>query len=100
MLLGALAAALALAGVLVGAIIKFGSAKPTVKRDANGRPDIWGAAAVTNSSLSEDPELAIDESERSVPPMNWIRIARERHIALKQSDEIEELLARAPRRPA
>jgi hypothetical protein len=32
--------------------------------------------------------------------MNWIKVARERHSAQSQSDEIERLLARAPRRSA
>jgi hypothetical protein len=99
MLLGALAAALAVAGALVGATMKFGSgSRPTVRRDSNGRPDIWGAA-ITEAKPSEDQPFAF-EPERSVQPMNWIRIARERHITQDSSDEIEQLLARAPRRPA
>jgi hypothetical protein len=100
MLLGALVGALALAGALVGAIVKFGSGpKPAIRRDGNGRPDIWGAA-ITDSRLSEDSPLAADEPDRGIPPMDWIRVARERHAARDQSDEIEQLLARAPRRPA
>jgi hypothetical protein len=77
--------------------MKFGSGpKPTVRRDRNGRPDIWGKA-ISDRGLPEALPFAIDEPERSVPPMNWIRIARDRHVAQEQTDEIEQLLARAPR---
>jgi hypothetical protein len=91
-LIGALAAALAFAGALAGAIIKFGSRpKPAIRRDAFGRRDIWGDAAERASALPADVE------EHAAPPLNWIKIARERQATLSRSDEIEELLARAPR---
>jgi hypothetical protein len=106
MLLSALIGALALAGALVGTIIKFGNAsQPKVRRDANGRPDIWGAAA--NEGWAAEHRAVVDLGRRVVaeeqtepPMMNWIKIARERHTAATQSDEIERLLAQAPRRPA
>jgi hypothetical protein len=100
MLLGALVGALALAGGLVGTIAKLGSGpKPTVRRDINGRPDIWGAA-LSEGKQSASRSPIIDEPECFQPPMNWIKVARERHSAQSQSDEIERLLARAPRRSA
>jgi hypothetical protein len=99
MLLGALVGALALAGALVGAVVKFGRSKPKIHRDINGRPDIWGQA-ISEARLPESNAFAEHEVEHPEPPMNWIKIARDRHTALNQSDEIEQLLARAPRRPA
>ncbi|NVN86587.1 MAG: hypothetical protein HXX15_10920 [Rhodopseudomonas sp.] len=88
-LLGALVAALAVAGLTVAAVMKFGGSRPAVRRDANGRPDIWGAVE-HDLPLTEQPAES---------PMNWIKIARERHAALDRSDEIERLLSGAAKRP-
>lgn len=89
-LVGSLVAALVLAGLIVGAIVHFGKRRPAVRRDANGRPDIWG-------SLENAPDHADRNQE---PPMNWVRIARERQVMINQAQEVEQLLERAPRRPA
>jgi len=89
-LLGALVAALAVAALTVAAVMKFGGARPAVRRVGNGRPDIWGAA---------EPEPPLD-AQQVEPPMNWIKIARERHAAIERSDEVERLLSGAARRPS
>lgn len=92
MLVGALAAALAFAGLAVGAIMKFGARPKPVRRDG-----LFDAPP----QFEPTPEPMVDElpvrAEHAVepPPMNWIRVARERHRAEQDRDEIEQLLAHA-----
>ncbi|KIZ47567.1 MULTISPECIES: hypothetical protein [Rhodopseudomonas] len=88
MLLGALVTALAVAGLAIGAIVKFGGTRPKVRRDANGRPDIWGDAF----------PAAPSPDARSEPQMQWIKVARQREEVLDQSNEIERLLSGAAKR--
>ncbi|MCG6204109.1 hypothetical protein LPW26_05640 [Rhodopseudomonas sp. HC1] len=104
-LIAALLAALALAGLIVGGIFKFGRREPAVRRDVNGRPDIWSAAA--KPALASD--LALDQPTQDIEPSppvqpveppSWIKAARQHQAPVDDGDEIEELLARAQKRPA
>ncbi|MFC0243296.1 hypothetical protein [Rhodopseudomonas telluris] len=104
-LIAALLAALALAGLIVGGIFKFGRREPTIRRDLNGRPDIWSAAAKPASSdfvtdrITQDLDLS--PPMQPVEPPSWIQAARQRQTAaISEGNEIEELLARAQKRPA
>ncbi|MGP9811074.1 hypothetical protein ACTZWT_06125 [Rhodopseudomonas sp. NSM] len=104
-LIAALLAALALAGLIVGGIVKFGRREPVVRRDPNGRPDIWRDAprsALAEDVAAEHIDLEIDPSPPTQPaePPAWIKAARQRQTEVKSTDEIEELLARAQKRPA
>ncbi|RJF78864.1 hypothetical protein D4Q52_01555 [Rhodopseudomonas palustris] len=109
-LIAALLAALALAGLIVGGIFKFGRREPAIRRDGNGRPDIWGAAATPGATAAPaSAEIAaeplaqeIDPSPPTQPaePPSWIKAARERQAPVDDGDELEELLARAQKRPA
>ncbi|MGO3930801.1 hypothetical protein [Rhodopseudomonas pseudopalustris] len=100
----ALLAALALAGVIVGGIVKFGRREPVVRRDLNGRPDIWGAAArpAEHDIAADRIDLDVDPSPPMQPtePPSWIKAARQRQTDIKGTDEIEQLLSRAQKRPA
>jgi hypothetical protein len=91
-LVGALVSALALAGLVTAAIMTFGKS-----RRQNEMPDRrsanWGSDA-------KAPTASVETLRDQPPPMNWIRIAREMQEAHHRSNEVEELLARAPRRPA
>jgi len=103
-LIAALLAALALAGLIVGGLIKFSRRQPVVRRDPNGRPDIWRDAPkpASDDYAAEPLDLAIDPSPPTQPieVPAWIRAARQRQTEVKATDEIEELLARAQKRPA
>ncbi|WP_322517347.1 hypothetical protein SR870_07355 [Rhodopseudomonas palustris] len=104
-LIAALLAALALAGLIVGGIVKFGRREPVVRRDPNGRPDIWRDAprsAAADDVAAEHSALDVDPSPPTQPaePPAWIKAARQRQTEVKSTDEIEELLARAQKRPA
>jgi hypothetical protein len=112
-LVGALMAALALAGLIVGAVVKFGTREPTVRRE---RRDIWGS--VTNRPVGDlaapvrDLDIGLDRFQpiETAEPPAWIKAARERKPAaepareikaeLKTTDEIEQLLALAQKRNA
>lgn len=106
-LIAALLAALALAGLIVGGLFKLGRRDPTVRRDPNGRPDLWSAAAksakrdIAGERLTQDLDLS--PPMQPVEPPSWIQAARQRQTAVAShdgGDEIEELLARAQKRPA
>jgi hypothetical protein len=106
-LIAALLAALALAGLIVGGIFKLGRRDPAVRRNHNGRPDLWSAAArpATADHAGERLTQDIDLSPPMQPiqPPSWIQAARQRQTAVAShdgGDEIEELLARAQKRPA
>ncbi|ABD07178.1 conserved hypothetical protein [Rhodopseudomonas palustris HaA2] len=106
MLIAALLAALALAGLIVGGIVKFSRREPMVRRDPNGRPDIWRdvprPAAAADDVAPGHAELDVDPSPPTQPaePPAWIRAARQRQAEVQSTNEIEELLARAQKRPA
>lgn len=103
-LIAALLSALALAGLIAGGIFKFGRREPAIRRDPNGRPDIWSAAAKPASSeIAAQPlPQSIDPSPpmQPVEPPSWIKAARQHQPAINDGDEIEDLLARAQKRPA
>ncbi|MBI5132105.1 MAG: hypothetical protein HZA66_21895 [Rhodopseudomonas palustris] len=103
-LIAALLAALALAGLIVGGLVKFSRRQPAVRRDLNGRPDIWRDAPrpASDDYAAEPLDLTLDPSPPTQPTEvpAWIRAARQRQTEVKATDEIEELLARAQKRPA
>ena len=82
----ALLAALALAGVIVGAIVRFSGSEPIVQR--RGRRDIWGDA---DADADPAPEPPLDLGQ----PPRWIQAARQHQAPVQDADEIESLLARA-----
>lgn len=107
-LIAALLAALALAGLIVGGLFKLGRREPTIRRDPTGRPDLWSAAAksakrdIVGERLTQDLDLS--PPMQPIEPPSWIQAARQRQTAVvadhHDGDEIEELLARAQKRPA
>lgn len=98
-LIGALLAALAVAGGIVAALVKFGRSEPVVRRDASERPDLWAGHSepidtgmyaddfrASPIDLDAPADAAIAPDQRPVPvqesePPAWIRAARERHVA-------------------
>ena len=103
-LIAALLAALALAGLIVGGIFKFGRREPTIRRDINGRPDIWSTAPKPASSVIAGEQITQDldlsPPMQPVEPPAWIQAARRRQSPVDDGEEIEQLLARAQNRPA
>ncbi len=96
MVLVVIAGALALVGGAFALITRF--ARPRV----SGRSDEhWSDARWDTHEPETSPPLAMaddaDSTTSDGPPMNWVRVARER--ADRQGDEIEHLLSR-PARPA
>lgn len=92
MLIAVLAAALAFAGIAAGLVVRFGRVKP-----ARVRGDGFFDAPPPPLETVEDDEPPIRAPGAEPPPMNWIRVARERHKVEQASSEIEQLLASAPR---
>lgn len=105
-LIAALLAALALAGLIAGGIFKFGRREPAVRRNINGRRDIWSAApakpAVTDLAIDRiTQDLDLSPPMQPVEPPSWIKAARQHQASpVDDGSEIEELLARAQKRPA
>jgi hypothetical protein len=93
MLLSALAGALALVGLITAVIARVGRRIAIRRRKNRGRPRrIWSARPSRDIT---SPARSSDEA-----PMDWIRIARQTQEAHRQSEQIEQLLARVSRRSA
>ena len=92
MLVGVVAAALAFAGLAAGTVVKFGRPKPARARGEG----FFDAPRPLHTDEADEPHYD-NEPAAAPPPMDWIRVARERHKAEQAGEEIEQLLARAPR---
>jgi hypothetical protein len=116
-LLGALLAALAIAGGIVGAVCKFAGREPIVRRDPDLRADRWEALPLpdmvahdfTPTPIDLDAEFGASRSVPASEPPSWIKAARERQVAndagqrpapREATDEIEQLLSLAQKRSA
>jgi hypothetical protein len=108
-LIAALLAALALAGLIVGGIVKFSRRQPAVRYDPNSRRDIWaGVPKLPANDIAADrldPSVDATWPVQPLEPPAWIRAARQLQTAVKDTeekhtDEIEQLLSRAQNRPA
>lgn len=100
-LIGALLAALAVAGGIAAALMKFGRSEPIVRREPGGRPDLWAGRTepvATDIYANDFRSSPIDldaprrkpaapppaehvASEHDIEPPAWIKAARERRIA-------------------
>lgn len=99
-LIGALLAALAVAGGIAAALMKFGRSEPIVRREPGGRPDLWAgrterdttdiyANDFRSSPIDLDatfrkpaaPPAVPSASDQDIEPPAWIKAARERHVA-------------------
>jgi hypothetical protein len=90
-LVGALLAALAFAGLVVGGLVKFSPPKPATRK---GGPAPW-RNVVPSPAGRVDPDLDLAPPMQSSELPSWIKIARARLAEKERSDELEQLLARA-----
>ena len=95
MLLSAIGGVMGLVGLAFGAIKRFARPRVTTLQG-----DRW-AAAQWDDEADTSPPLAHNDDDQTAqwdsPPMNWVRIARERED--ERAEDVERLLARS-RRPA
>jgi hypothetical protein len=93
MLLSALGGALGLVGMVTAVIARIGRRIAMRRRKNRGR---------VGRNWSARPSHDITSSVRSSDeaPMDWVRIARQAQEAHRQSEQIEQLLARVSRRSA
>lgn len=102
MLISTIAGALMLAGLTVALISNF-RRNPSVDRVADETPHMsrrephdWQPHE--HEPVVEDVASTVNSDASDLPPMNWIRIAREQ--AQKRGEQIEELLSASQRRHA
>ncbi|MBB5046466.1 hypothetical protein HNR60_001211 [Rhodopseudomonas rhenobacensis] len=107
LLIAGLAAALGLAALIAHLVMRFGAPRPIIRRDEALYHDAIDDVAIPEPR-SEAPwiepaapvhaaHVAADELDDEPPPMNWLRIARDRAQSAPSDDAIEQLLAKAPR---
>ncbi|ABD87860.1 hypothetical protein [Rhodopseudomonas palustris] len=107
LLIAGLAAALGLAGLIAHLVMRFGAPRPIIRRDEALYHD-----AIYDVAIPEPPSEApwiepaapvhaahatADELEDEPPPMNWLRIARDRGKSAPSDAAIAQLLAKASR---
>ncbi|HEY0328095.1 MAG TPA: hypothetical protein VGC77_03275 [Rhodopseudomonas sp.] len=103
MLFAGLAGALGLAGLIAHLVMRFGPSRPIIRREEplyhdaiyDGMPETPSAAPWP--AHAEVAPAASDAIEDEPPPMNWLRIARDRASAAPANAAVAPLLAKAPR---
>ena len=95
-LLSVIGGVLATVGIVTALIRTFASSTRYARREDNWTASRWQQDEVPPdpriADLDDAPVMQSDLTKMELPPMNWVRIARERTV--QPDDEIEQLLAR------